>query len=354
MMQARYYSTSELAEKTGTSRQVISAIINDNWKQKRISQATYDRITQAMDDIGFVPNRTAISLRKKKQGRVGLLCHGPLYSHTLTALEKLNHYFLGSDQSLQIHVSADGGLADAVRELMGSRVDSIIILMSPMLENFGVKDLDDKALHKLLQAVPHYIYNFPFDVPDRVMEEKLLSLGSHLIGFSRNQAYLSFLEYLEENKLTRVLIDEKIFDLLACSEQTSALCKSFSKIQTYPNPQGGNLAENTFHLGEQLAHDLLADLQNETFDYLITFSDGIAEGAASILEKNGFKVGEDIHILGFDKIDSLKYLKHRISTIEVPVDSMFAKLIELLEKPHDGNFPHRSMPLLHLAKEDLA
>jgi len=36
------------------------------------------------------------------------------------------------------------------------------------------------------------------------------------------------------------------------------------------------------------------------------------------------------------------------------VDSMFAKLIELLEKPHDGNFPHRSMPLLHLAKEDLA
>jgi len=171
-----------------------------------------------------------------------------------------------------------------------------------------------------------------------------------LIGFSRNQAYLGFLEYLKVNKKTRVLIDEKIFDLLACGEQTSALCRTFSKVQTYPNPQGGNLAENTFHLGEQLAHDLLADLRNETFDYLITFSDGIAQGAASILEKNGFKVGKDIHILGFDKIDSLQYLKYGISTIEVPVDSMFTKLIELLEKPQNGNFSHRCMPLLHLAE----
>ncbi|MED5281136.1 MAG: helix-turn-helix domain-containing protein, partial [Verrucomicrobiota bacterium] len=60
VMKAKYYSTAELAERTGTSRQVVSAIINENWKQKRISQATYERITKAMDELGFVPDRTAI------------------------------------------------------------------------------------------------------------------------------------------------------------------------------------------------------------------------------------------------------------------------------------------------------
>lgn len=74
MMKAKYYSTAELAEKTGTSRQVVSAIINENWKQKRISQATYDRITKEMDELGFVPDRTAISLRKVNRNTVGLLC----------------------------------------------------------------------------------------------------------------------------------------------------------------------------------------------------------------------------------------------------------------------------------------
>jgi hypothetical protein len=67
-MKAKYYSTSDLAKKTGTSRQVISAIINENWKEKRISQATYDRITKQMYEIGFVPNRTAILSQKKQEG----------------------------------------------------------------------------------------------------------------------------------------------------------------------------------------------------------------------------------------------------------------------------------------------
>ena len=348
MMQARYYSTLELAKKTGTSRQVISAIINDNWKQKRISQATYDRITQAMDEIGFVPNRTAISLRKKNQGRVGLLCHGPLYSHTLSALEKLNHYFLGSDQILQMHVSAEGSLTDAIRELMGHRVDTIVIFISPMLDNFGVKDLENENLHKLLRVVPHIIYNFPFDIPDQKLEAKFLSLGSHLIGFSRNHIYLAFLRYLQEQNLTRILIDEKIFALLEHSPQTTEICKLLARMQSYPNPQSGKLNENIFGLGEQLALDLLPYLTKEKFDYLITSSDGIAQGAAAVFEQRGIRVGKDIHILGFDKIDSLKYLKHEIATIEVPVDKMFTKLIELLEGIPLENKAYRSHPKLHL------
>ena len=63
MIKAKYYSTSELAKKTGTSRQVISAIINEKWKEKRISQATYDRIKEAMDELGFVPDRSLAQKR---------------------------------------------------------------------------------------------------------------------------------------------------------------------------------------------------------------------------------------------------------------------------------------------------
>ena len=92
-MKPKYYSTAELAEKTGTSRQVISAIINEKWKEKRISQATYERIKETMDELGFVPDRTATSLKKDSRKKVGILCHGPLYSHILTAIEKLNHHF---------------------------------------------------------------------------------------------------------------------------------------------------------------------------------------------------------------------------------------------------------------------
>ena len=77
VMKAKYYSTAELAEKTGTSRQVISAIINEKWKEKRISQATYERIKKAMDDLGFVPDRTATSLKKTAEKKWGFFVMVP-------------------------------------------------------------------------------------------------------------------------------------------------------------------------------------------------------------------------------------------------------------------------------------
>jgi len=69
LMKAKYYSTAELAEKTGNFRQVISAIINEKWKEKRISQATYERIKKAMDDLGFVPGPDCSHHSKRTVGK---------------------------------------------------------------------------------------------------------------------------------------------------------------------------------------------------------------------------------------------------------------------------------------------
>ncbi len=349
MLKARYYSTSELAKKTGTSRQVISAIINENWKEKRISQSTYDRITKEMHEIGFVPNRTAISLKKNKKDRIGLLCHGPLYSHTSAALEKLNHYFLGSQKSVEIHMSNEGELCRAVKDMMGDRVDSLIIILSPMLPNFGEPDLKEKSLTPFLRAVPHFFYNFPFGVHSRDIADNLLVCGGHLIGFSRPDAYIPFLENILGTKRRKLLIDDKIYSLLENGSQTKELCKKLEQVITYPNPQGGRLHKNPFLLGQDLARDLLPKIRKSNFDYLVTFSDGIAQGVAHYLDKHGVSVSTQLKILGFDKIDSIGFHKFPTSTIEVPVDIMIDKLINLIEKPTMNNFEHICPTKLHLA-----
>ena len=348
-MEARYYSTSDLAKKTGTSRQVISAIINENWKEKRISQATYDRITREMHQMGFVPNRTAISLKKNKKDRIGILCHGPLYSHTSTALEKLNHYFLNSQKSVQIHMSNQGELCKAVKEMMGHRVNSIIIILSPMLPNFGEDDLRENSLTPFLSAVPHFFYNFPFDVHAPDVARDLLQCGGHLIGFSRPDAYVPFIKRLLASEQGRLLIDEKIYSFIEKSTKTQNLLSKLNKVVTYPNPQGGKLRENPFLLGRKLAHELFPQIKSSKFDYLVTFSDGIAQGVAHYLDEQGIAVPDALRILGFDKIDSIKFLKFPTSTIEVPVNEMTDKLIHLIEKPSLDNFEHIYLTKLHSA-----
>lgn len=342
-MKATYYSTTELAEKTGTSRQVISAILNEKWREKRISEATYRRVREAMDRLGYVPDRTAVSLKKHARSTIGIVCHGPLYSHMLVATEKLNHYLLGNRVPVEMRISAEEGLAGAVRDLMGGRVEQVVILLSPMTRNFCERDLADPALHSLLSAVPAIIYNFPFDVHGSALEEALVGKGCHLVGFSRAEVYAECFEALHASGKTRILVDEKI-DALVCGEPVaSGLYGNFEHVETYPNPQSGQLEENPYQIGEELARSLLPLIQENQIDCLLTSSDRIAQGAAAALAAAGIGIPGELGLFGFDRIDALPYFKHPISTIEVPVAGMIADLIRVIESPaQKSGQAHRS------------
>ena len=117
---------------------------------------------------------------------------------------------------------------------------------------------------------------------------------------------------------------------------------------TYPNPQGGKLRDNPFLLGRRLALELLPQIRNSNFDYLVTFSDGIAQGVAQYLNEEGIAIPNDLQVLGFDKIDSIEFLKFPTSTIEVPVSEMIEKLISLMESTSSAKFEHLCMTKLHL------
>jgi len=332
LMKPKYYSTAELAEKTGTSRQVISAIINEKWKEKRISQATYERIKETMDELGFVPDRTATSLKKDSRKKVGILCHGPLYSHILTAIEKLNHHFLDQEIPVEMHISAEGGLADGLRDLMGQRVESLIILLSPMTRNFGEVDLRNPSLLKLLRVVPSIIYNFPFGIHEESLEKELIKGGTQLIGFFKDNAYIQFFKSLPHRKKCRLLVDDKIFSLFRAGTPISKVCEDFDRVDTYPNPQNEKLDQNPFLMGEKLAHLLLPKIQEHRYDFIVTSSDRIAQGMATVLNEAGLKIPKDINLLGFDKINSLPYFKHSLPTIEVPIQAMIDALLGTLAK----------------------
>ena len=109
-MKARYYSTTELAKRAGTSRQVISAILNDTWQSKRISQKTFDRVHGIMEEIGYVPDRAAKNLRKQTADTLGIIYHGPLHSHVLEAVQRFNHHYLEKDQDVEIALSSENKL----------------------------------------------------------------------------------------------------------------------------------------------------------------------------------------------------------------------------------------------------
>ena len=196
-----------------------------------------------------------------------------------------------------MHVSSAGGLTEAIRKMMGHRVESIIIFLSPMLESFGEEDLKDKSLHRLLRVVPNFIYNFPFEVHNEDVENQFLNGGSQLIGFSRMQAYLPFLKHLLKKGSKGILIDEKISGLFKPGTEIHDLYSRLDQVETYPNPQSGNLDDNPFQLGEKLAEELLPSIRRDSFDHVVTFSNGIAKGVSVSLNRLGLPVPKTLRSL---------------------------------------------------------
>ena len=78
-------------------------------------------------------------------------------------------------------------------------------------------------------------------------------------------------------------------------------------------------------------------IRQHKYDFILTASDRIAQGMASVLANSGFSIPDEINLLGFDKINSLPYFKHSLPTLEVPIQSMINELLKTLEKmPTNG------------------
>ena len=335
-MKAKYYSTSDLAEHAGTSRQVISAILNNTWQNKRISRATHDRVQSIIEEIGYVPDRAAKNLRKQTAETLGIIYLGPLHSHVLDAVQRFNHHFLENKQAVEIAISSENKLQQALTHLMGHRVERMLILLSSLTKTYG-EELGDRAILRLLKAVPTVIYNYPFGILPKELDQQLIDAGNQLVGFSRSSVYLQLFKSLLAKGATRILLDQKIHDMVVPDPQVGKLLNKLSLVDTYPNPQLVQSSTNPYQLGESLGISLLPRIkQGKGYDYLITASDMIAQGCAARISSQGVKIPRDIQIIGFDKVDALPYFQHPISTIEVPVDKMVDTSLSLLENMPDS------------------
>lgn len=63
----------DLAELAGTSASAVSAVLNGNWKKRRISAQLADKISRIADEQGYAVNMQASLLRRDKSKIVGMI-----------------------------------------------------------------------------------------------------------------------------------------------------------------------------------------------------------------------------------------------------------------------------------------
>ena len=308
----------EIAERSGVSVMTVSNVING--REGRYSQATYDLVMRVAADLGYVPNLAAKHLRKGKMGLIALVLP-----------DILNPYLSELSQQVIIDAAAQGYTTiltftnndmEIVRRILDSSLPLPVdgIMLAPHLLNV--------AEFKL--SIPVLLFGEP--QADTAFDNIVLN------NFAMAQTATQHLIDLGRRRIAPIGIANGD-DLGGMPQQRQQGYENAMRMAGLDiDPDWMIKVEiPSFHREHgTFVMEKLLSLKNVP-DAVFCFNDLLALGTIKALIRAGFRIPEDIAVIGIDDIVESKYYNPSLSTISVDRKEIAALGVRLLLDRIDGN-----------------
>ena len=311
----------DVARIAGVSVATVSRVVNNGPK---VSQKTKDAVNKIMQELGYTPNANARALVTQNSSTIGVVIPeltDPFFASLANGVEKI-----ARQQNRQLLLSTGLVTAESERQ-------AINLLLERRCEVMVVhsKKLDDKELIALSAQIPGLVFidRYIAEIAQRciwldnfeggrIAARHLLALGH------RSFACIS----------SQYQIDDPVLRLQGFENELNRAGIEL-KLVNYGTPdlQGGEMA----------AQQLIAT--NEPFSALFVYNDAMAIGAISTLEDNGYKVPDDISVIGFDDVLLARYANPKLTTMHYPIEQMAmqaANLALALSHHQSVNYKHQN------------
>lgn len=303
----------DVAMKAGVSPSTVSRVISNS---PRISEQTKRRVRQAMEELGYHPNVLARSLVKKSAGAIGILIPSsteeffmnPFFPEVLRGISDVAR----REQLDLLLATSDSGKED-VQSLMqmirGKRVDGILLLSSrihdPLL-NF----LKEYPFPTVLLGRPENEISIAWVNNDNV--EACYQATRHLIQLGNKR--IGFLSGAETLVVTR---DRFLGYQKALEEAGLSLDKKLVFTSSFVE-RGG-------YLGMMR---LLALSERPTA--VVASDDLLAFGAMRAAGELGYRIPEDLAVVGFNNVRLAEISNPSLTSIDVHIYELGTAVAELL------------------------
>jgi LacI family transcriptional regulator len=319
------FTIKDVAERARVSPATVSRVLNG--QQHHIRPETRERVLKAVQELGYLPDRRAQALRRRRTGVIGVLTpdiSNPFFSLLVRGIE---HEARAHGCSVLICDSQNTpeGEDYAIEVLLRERVDGVIVT-SVLADNA-------KLFHFLRKGIALVVADRPLphlDVPT-------VTVDSVRDGY----------------KLTRHLLElgyERIAFIQGPSDTTTALGRLAGYKQALqerglkPPPGGLVPGDYTFEGGYRAAKRLLR--RRGEFDAIIAANDLMGIGALYALRERGIAVPEEVGLAGFDDIPMASWVHPRLTTIAIPAYRIGREAMRLLAQGLHGRLPRSTLKLL--------
>ena len=287
----------DIAEKANVSKTTVSMVLNN--KKISVSDATRQKINDAVKELNYIPNTVARSLSTRKTETIGIVLpdiENPFFSEMARAIEdtagKLNYniMFCNSDNNQDKEEKY-------VRLLISKLVDGVIFVSGGKSEQ-NLQMLENN--------------NIPFVIVDRYIESSKEYNGV----FCDNEEGIRLgVEYLYKNnkkKIAFVTGSQKL-------KVAKLRLRAFEEVTKDLNIYNEHLifqSEFTINGGMKATEEIINS--SNTVDAIFYSSDVMALGGFKLLTRKGYKIPEDIAIMGYDNINISDLVEPELTTVAQP------------------------------------
>lgn len=311
----------EVAKLAGVSPTTVSRILNNNGY---VSKEVRVRVLQAIDELGYVPNRIARSLRTQKSGQVACITYGLTNTYYAEIVQGIEEEALESGYTFSVY-SSHIDKQQYKQLILGGFYDGLIILTPS-------EYLESVALEEMRRTIPISIYwdlEGETDIPHikinlkTAMEKtvnhlldnghsEIVYLGSTGVGagIKGDQRLNGYIETMTHRG--KIFSDDYLLDVPTW-EDTAA--QGYAKVKGFIK-------------------------KNIPFTAIAACNDLMAFGAIKALSESGLHVPNDISVTGFDDINLASMITPSLTTIAFPKRDIGHSLMSILLRQINGEKIH--------------
>jgi len=314
-IQSKFVTVKDIAKKAGVSPNTVSRALNN---RPDISQTTKNKILKIAREMGYVRNVYATILKSNVTHTIGVIMSdssNPFFSEVFKGIDKA-----AREKDYQIIIMNSEGVYENeerfIKTLLERRVDGILLF--PMQESY-------EDIRELVKE------HFPIVLVGREIDEWNVD---EIFSDEVKGGYIATKHLLEKGCKRIKMITDQLYN----SASLGRLEGYKKALQEKGIPFCEENVKLCHHIHEgyhvQAGYDKTIEMlqRKEEFDGVFCYNDLIAYGVIKALKENGFRIPEDVSVIGYDDIAFSRLIEPQLTTIKVKKFEMGYEAFQMLHK----------------------
>lgn len=302
----------DIAIATGFSINTVSRSLRDD---RAISVKTRNLIKEKAEELNYIPNALASSMRSLHSGLIGVISAdsaNPFFGEVIKGIEECATR-LGYQLMLGCTEESIEKEEKLIKMFLSRRLDGLIVM--PVFDNSSEHVERFKRLGK----------SVPFVFAGRYLE----GLTEHSILHEDFKGQKAVFDYFFSKGHKNILYIAGPENVSNSGDRIKGMLASYKENNIDFNSDYMKLSTGRIEDGYRVVNEALN--RGLEFTAVACFNDMIAMGAMKSLFENDLRVPEDVEVFGYDNLYLSQFFQPALSTVDVPRFKLGQRSMEVLD-----------------------